>query len=146
MPRKHKKLGGGLFDSLGQTFSSLTNSISQNVQNAYNKTKQGLTGNQNSYFSQPNTSLSPPYLPPSQSSYTSPPQNYGSNFGGTKKRPRKMKRGGYRSNNYLPDIVSNAAPYSGVTAKPHNLVGGYKKRTRKSGKKSRKRHHKTKRH
>lgn len=141
MPRKNKKLGGGIFDSFGQTFSNLTNSISQNVQNAYNKTKQSLTGNQSN-----NTSLSQPYLSPSQTSYTSPPQNYASNFGGTKKRPRKMKRGGYRSNNYLPEIVSNAAPYSGVTAKPHNLVGGYKKRTRKSGKKSRKRHHKTKRH
>ena len=147
MPRKNKKLGGGLFGSLGQTFSNLTNSISQTVQSAYNKTKQGLSGNQNSYSSQSYTSSSPSYLPPSQSSYTPPPQqNYSSNFGGTKRRHRKIKRGGYRANNYLPNIVSNAAPYSGVTAQPHDWVGGNKKRTRKSSKKTHKRRHKTKRH
>jgi len=51
-------------------------------------------------------------------------------FGG-RTRGRKMK-GGYKDNISTTDLAAHAAPFSGPTAQPHNLVGG---RTRRRGKK-----------
>lgn len=57
---------------------------------------------------------------------------YGSQprYGGKTKR-RRMK-GGYKDNTPTTGLATNAAPFSGQTAKPHNWVGG-KSRKRRSG-------------
>ena len=52
-------------------------------------------------------------------------------FGG-RTRGRKMK-GGFHDNTSTTDLAANAAPFSGPTAEPHNLVGG---RTRRRGRKT----------
>ena len=126
MSRKHKKLGGGFFNSIGETLNNLKTSITQTTQNLINNTKQKLSSNQSSY---------------------QPPNNYGPmNYGGNKTkrrhRNRKHKRGGsFRDNVSLTNLASHAAPFSGNTAQPHNWVGGKKKYRRKSSKRTYKRRH-----
>lgn len=139
MPRKNKKSGGGngIVDTLGQTFSNLTTSISKGVKNAWSKLSNSPqntpyqyqpTTQSNTYQSQP-----PPYQPTT-------------NFGGTKtkrrNRHRKNKRGGsFKDNMSLTNLASHAAPFSGNTAQPHNWVGGKTNRRRKSGKHTKRRRH-----
>jgi len=140
MSRKHKKLGGGFFNSIGETLNNLKTSITQTTQNLINKTKQSLSSNQSSY--QPTNQSS--YQPTNQ-----PPNNYGPmNYGGNKtkrrhrNRNRKHKRGGsFRDNVSLTNLASHAAPFSGNTAQAHNWVGGKKKYRRKSTKRTYKRRH-----
>jgi len=67
-----------------------------------------------------------------QSSYR--PTSYG--YGGRKQGSRRMK-GGFNDNTPTSGLAAHAAPFSGVTAKPHTLVGG-KTRRRGRGRKSRK--------
>jgi hypothetical protein len=50
---------------------------------------------------------------------------------GGKTRGRQMK-GGFQDNTSTTDLAAHAAPFSGPTAEPHNLVGG---RTRRRGRK-----------
>jgi hypothetical protein len=156
MPKKYKRRGGGIFDNLGQTFSNWGTSISQGAQGLYNKAKQGISGQTTSTAYMPtytsstpapiNTTPQPNYQSNYQPTYqTSNTSNYG-NYGGTKKKNRKNKRGGYRDNVSLTNLASHAAPFSGNTAEPHNWVGGKTNRRRKSGSKTKKRHHKSKRH
>jgi hypothetical protein len=142
MPRKHKKLGGGIFDSLGQTLSNLTNSISQGTQTLVNKAKQSLSSNQ---YQPSNSSYASTPSYASTTSYQTPTNNYGStNYGGTKPKTRrrnshrKHKRGGsFRDNISLTNLASHAAPFSGNTAQPHNWVGGRTRRHRNRRSKSR---------
>jgi len=141
MPRKHKKLRGGegIVNSLGQTFSNLGSSISRGVKDAW-----GKLSNSNQ-----NTTSYPPYQP-QQTNYSYQPQPttpyYPTGGKKTKRRNsnRKYKRGGsYRDNTSLTNLASNAAPFSGNTAQPHNWVGGKtnRRRGRKSVKQTKRRRH-----
>jgi len=140
MPRKHKKLRGGegIVNSLGQTFSNLGSSISRGVKDAWGKLS---NSNQNTSAYQ--------YQPQQTNySYQSQPTNTTPYYptGGKKTRRRhsniKYKRGGsYMDNNSLTNLASNASPFSGNTAQPHNWVGGKtnRRRSRKSGKQTKRR-------
>uniref|UniRef100_A0A6C0JGP4 Uncharacterized protein n=1 Tax=viral metagenome TaxID=1070528 RepID=A0A6C0JGP4_9ZZZZ len=147
MPKKHnsrRRLKGGWLDSLGQTFSSWGNSISQGASTAWEKTKNASSNMMTSSPSTPSTPstyTAPTYTapapsPPTDSSnYSSNDGSYGSTGGkrlrkGARKskRTRKVKRGGYRDNVSLTNLASSAAPFAGQTAKAHNLVGGKKRK------------------
>lgn len=154
MPKKYKRRGGGIFDSLGETFSNWGNTLSQGAQGIYNKAKQGISGQTTASTYVPTYSSTTPtqsysteqsnYQPNYQSNTNT--STYG-NYGGTKKRNRKNKRGGgFRDNVSLTNLASHAAPFSGKTAQPHNWVGGKTNRRRKTSSKTKKRHHKSKRH
>ena len=139
MPRKHKKTrgGNGIVDSLGQTFSNLTSSVSRGVKDAWSKLS---NSNQNT------SSYQPPIQNNSYQSSQPPQYQPTTNFGGTKtkrrNRHRKNKRGGsFRDNVSLTNLASHAAPFSGNTAQPHNWVGGKTKRSRKSRKHTKRRRH-----
>jgi hypothetical protein len=130
--RRRTSKGGGLFDTLNNWGSSLT----QGASGLWEKTKQatssataGLTGS---------TSTSTPIFP-STTTTTQPMTT--STFGG-KTRRRRMK-GGYKDNTPTTGLAAHAAPFSGPTAQPHNWVGG--KTRRRSGKR-RRRSGKTYRH
>jgi len=146
-----RRKGGGILDSLKQTFSDLGSKISQTANSAWNQTKRatGMTDSTSStsptstssmtystsptstsstsYSSSPSSSL--PSSSSSSSSSSSQSQPYGS-YGGRRKRMKKTKlsnkmRGGqYEDNISLTNIASKAAPFSGVTARPHTMVGG----------------------
>jgi hypothetical protein len=164
MPRKHKKSGGGIFDSLGQTFSNFGSSFSQGAKNMWDKTKQNIPSmptmpSMPSMQSMPNQyqSQTPNYSYQQTSQVSALPVykpstgNYGSNYGGTKrKRSRMYKRGGsFRDNVSLNNLASHAAPFSGNTAQAHSWVGGKTSRRRKSSRKSKtskKRTNRTRRH
>jgi len=161
-----RKKGGGFIDSLKQTFSDLGSKISQTANTAWNQTKRatGMTDSSTSSSStSPTSSSSMTYSTPStsyssspstaslsssQSSSSSQSQPYGS-YGGRRKRMKKTKlshkmRGGqYKDNISLTNIASKAAPFSGETARPHNMVGGPVRML--GGAKSR-RHHKKRSH
>jgi hypothetical protein len=65
---------------------------------------------------------------------------YQRRYGG-KTRGRHMK-GGFKDNISATNLAAHAAPFSGPTAKPHNLVGGRtRRRGRKGGKKGSKSRH-----
>jgi hypothetical protein len=59
------------------------------------------------------------------------PMNSQRRFGG-RTRGRRM-RGGFNSNISTTDLAAHAAPFSGPTAQPHNLVGGRTRRRRRKG-------------
>jgi len=69
------------------------------------------------------------------SSTSSIPNKYGG------KRSRKMY-GGYKDNIALTGLAANAAPFSGITAKPNTIVGGKTKKNRRKNKKSHRRYKK----
>jgi hypothetical protein len=58
----------------------------------------------------------------------------------------EQKREIEKINVELTNLASHAAPFSGYTAQPHNWVGGKTNKRRKSGSKTKKRHHKSRRH
>ena len=115
MPRRHRKMKGGFFESIRTTLTGLGSSISQTATNAYNKTKNAVSGSQTS-------SVSTPYVAPVT---TATPT-----VGG---RTRKNKRGGsYSASKSVVGLAANAAPVSNVkTAQPHTIVGGKSRRHRK---------------
>jgi hypothetical protein len=132
MPRRHRsrrRVGGGFFDSISSWGSSL-----------WQKTKSSLTGStyspSSSYTSQQSSYGQESSYTSPQSSYTSPQSMQPmttSTYGG-RRRTRRMK-GGFKDNTPTTGLAAHAATFSGVTAKPHNLVGG---KTRRRGRKSRK--------
>lgn len=119
MPRKHRyrrrTMKGGFWDSLTQGFS-----------NAWEKTKKATSDAYSSATGLTSTSPSPP-PPPISTQPTS------SGFIGGKTRKRRMS-GGFKENTPTTGLASHAAPFSGLTAQPHNWVGG---RTRRRHKKHR---------
>jgi hypothetical protein len=116
---KNKTMKGGFMEDLSNTLSNWSNSLSESVSDLWQKTKDATASLTNSS----NTS----------STYSS--NNFNANYGGKKTRRRKMK-GGYKDYTPKNNIASNAASFSGITAKPHTYVGG----------KSKKAHKKTRRH
>jgi len=165
-----RKRGGGIIDSLKQTFSDLGSKISQTATNAWNQTKRATgvtdpstsssstspTSSSSMTYSNPSTSYSSSpstaSLSSSQSSSQSQSQSQSQpyrSYGGRRKRmkrtkhTRKMRGGQYEDNVSLTNIASKAAPFSGETARPHNMVGGPVRML--GGAKSR-RHHKKRSH
>ena len=113
MPRRNRKMKGGFLDSLSNSLSSGWSYLTQSASNAYNKTKNAVTGT---------PSYTPSYTPttytPAQSTYS---------VGG---RTRKNKRGGsYIASKSISSLAAGSSSVSNVkTAQPHNMVGGKKSR------------------
>lgn len=151
MPKKHHKrrhLKGGFlgFGSLGQTFSNFGNSISQGATSFWDKTKK-MTGIGNSSTT---SSYTPPLsssTPTPTSSLSSPSPTYNAqqttsynNYGGkrlrkkTKRsRSKTMKRGGnFSANVPINSLASRAFPFTGLTARVNDLVGGKRNKTKRS--------------
>ena len=144
MTKKHHKrrhLKGGFFglNSLGQTFSNVGNSISQGATSFWDKTKK-MTGISNT--STPSASTYTPSAStytPSASTYT-PSRSTPYSYGGrrlrkkTKRsRSKTMKRGGNFSPNVpINSLASRAAPFTGLTARVNDLVGGKRNKTRRT--------------
>jgi hypothetical protein len=121
---------GGFFDTLSNWGSSLW----QKTKNATSSATSSLTGSQPSYQNYAQQ--------PASQNYTQQPasQNYGqpmstSTYGGrrNRKHTRRM-RGGFKDNTPTTGLAAHAASFSGVTAKPHTLVGGKTRKNRKSRK------------
>ncbi len=159
MPRKNRKLGGGLFDNWGQTFSNFY-SQAFNKKPSYSSSYSNPTTYSSSLYTSPSSSYTSPsssytsqsssYTSPSSfsstsysnpTSFSSPSLNsnssFSSRYGGTK-RKYKYKKGGYKDNTSVTDLASKAAPFSGKTAGAHNYVGGktYRRKTNKKTKKN----------
>ena len=146
MPKKHHKrrhLKGGFLGlgSLGQTFSNFGNSISQGASSIWDKTKKMTgVGNSSSTYT-PSTST---YTPSTYTSSTPSTTSY--SYGGKRirkgskksktlrrSRSRTMKRGGNFSPNVpINSLASRAAPFTGLTARVNDLVGGKRNRTRRT--------------
>lgn len=123
---RHKRRtlrGGELMDTSGQDWFS---SITQGATNLWQKTKDSTS----SLLS--GTTTSSPVVSTTQS-YNQPMTT--STYGG--KTKRRHMRGGFTDNIALTGLAAHAAPFSGKTAEPHNLVGGKTKRRRRKGGKSR---------
>jgi hypothetical protein len=112
MPRRHRKTkrGGGMFDSLSTSFSSLW------------KPK----------ASPPMSSSTPPMSSSTPPMSSSTPPMTSSTYGGKSRKHRRRMRGGFKDNTPVTGLASHAASFSGQTAKPHTLVGGKTRRRRKS--------------
>lgn len=152
-----RRKGGGFFDSLKETFSNWSTKISQSASNAWNQTKKatGINGTGTSYTPQqpsyssvvpPNNSYSTSSSTPSTSTSSMPPNytTYGGRRHPNKKRNKTYKKrgGSLHDNISLTNIASNAAPFSGETARPHTMVGGPVRML--GGSKSKKNHKKSK--
>ena len=143
MPKKNHKrrnLKGGFSDSLGKTFSDLGNSISQGASSLWNKTKKaiGLDTSSPSTSSSYTPSASSSYTPSTSSTYTPTTTSSTYSYGGKRQKrgTRKMKRtitmkrgGNFKPNSPIDTLASRAFPYTGLTARVNDLVGGKKKRT-----------------
>ena len=150
MPKKHHKrrhLKGGFLglNSLGETFSNLGTSITQGASSIWDKTKK-MTG----IGSSPSSSYMPSSstYTPSPSTYTQSPSTSTQSpstpysYGGkrlrkktkrSKSRSKTMKRGGnFSANVPINSLASRAAPFTGLTARVNDLVGGKKNKSRKA--------------
>ena len=125
---KHLLMKGGFLESLTNTISNLSSSISQGANNLWQKTKQTNILTQNStpssYTNTTNT------LPNTTNTLPNTTNTYG---GKTKKRYFK---GGFTPTS---GIAKNASSFYGKTAQPHNWVGGKTRRNR--NKQSRRKKH-----
>jgi hypothetical protein len=137
---RYRNLKGGFMglDSLGQTFSNLGTSISQGASSIWDKTKK-LTGmgssSSSTYTSSPST-----YTASASASTSTPSTPY--SYGGkrlrkknkrSKSRSKTMKRGGnFSANEPINSLASRAAPFTGLTARVHDLVGGKKNKSRRT--------------
>jgi len=136
MPRRNRKMKGGFLDSLTNSLSSGWSSFTQTAANAYNKTKNAITGTTNNSYGYGYTGIpSNTYGTSNNYGYTGNQYQPAYSVGG---RTRKNKRGGsYVASKPSTALSSGAAPVSNVkTALPHNIVGGkksmrYRKRTHK---------------
>lgn len=139
MPRRHRKMTGGFWESL-----------TQSVGDAWNKTKKATTdaySSASSSMSSPTpTPISTPYTSPTTPTpVTSPTATSTGYMGGRKKRKtrktRKHMRGGYSDNTPLTGLAASAESVSDIkSAEPHTIVGG-KRRSKKH-----RRHSKTRKH
>jgi hypothetical protein len=93
--------------------------LTQSASNAYNKTKNAVTGTSSNSSNYSTSSYTPSYAP------TQPQSTY--SVGG---RSRKNKRGGsYMASKSVSGLAASASPVSNVkTAQPHNMIGGKKSR------------------
>ena len=119
MPRRHRKMKGGLF-GFGESDNnnSWWSSISQTASNAWNKTRNATTNAYNSATGTPQTSTITTTTP----------------VVGGKTRRKKMRGG---------NLAANAAPISGIkNAQPQTWVGqgGKTKRHSRRHKKSHRKH------
>ena len=114
MPKRHRTMKGGFWESL-----------TQGVSDAWDKTKKATTD----AYGSATGSTPPPATPPPA---TPPPATSSSGYmGGRKRRRRSRKmRGGYSDNIALTGLAARAAPISDIkTAQPLTTVGG--RRTKK---------------
>jgi len=105
----------------------------ETLTSAWEKTKQTAS---NAYGSVTGSSTN--QVPTTTSTYV---PSSTATYGGKKKRTyrRKMRGGNVEDNISLNNLAANAEPFSGITAQPHNWVGGKTRRYR------RKRSHKNRR-
>lgn len=100
----------------------------ESLTSAWEKTKQSAT---NAYGSVSGSNTT---------ATTTPPPAYG---GKKKRTSRRIMRGGNIEDNIsLTNLASRAAPFTGNTAQPHNLVGGKTRRRRRHSRKHRRSHRK----
>jgi hypothetical protein len=113
-----KKMRGGFLENLlssaKSTLSNFTSTLSNDATTVWDNTKKASSGAYNSVVG---NSVTPSY-----------------NTTGGRRQNRKHTRKGGGHNG----IATNSAPFSGVTAQPHNLVGGKRRHTKK--------HHTKRRH
>lgn len=126
MPRRHRKMTGGFWESL-----------SQSVGDAWNKTKKATT---DAYSSATTQMTTPTTITPTTITPTTPSST--GYMGGKKRRKtRRHMKGGYSDNTQLTGLAANAEPISGIkSAEPHTIIGGKKKTKRH------KRHSKSRKH
>jgi hypothetical protein len=125
MPRRNRTMKGGFFNTLSNWGSSLWRKATSTSTSSLS----GSTTPTQSY-GQPQTYEQPQSYGQSPS-YT---QQMGrSTYGGkiSRKHSRRM-RGGFKDNTPTTGLAAHAASFSGVTAKPHTLVGGKTRKNRKS--------------
>jgi hypothetical protein len=112
--KRHSK-GGGFFDSIKQSFNSLSSSVQNSASGMWNKTKKPTTSYQ-------------PTTPSYNTSYQGPSNQ--PSYGG--RRTRRRMKGGYRDSISMNGIAASASPVHGLqTARAHNWVGG-RRRKRKT--------------
>jgi len=123
--KRHSK-GGGFFDTIKQSFNSLSSSVQNSASGIWNKTKKPTTS-----YQPTTTSYNTSYQPPANSynnSYQGPSNQ--PSYGG--RRTRRRMKGGYRDSISMNGIAASAAPVQGLqTARAHNWVGG-RRRKRKT--------------
>lgn len=126
MPRRHRHrhrtMRGGFLDTLSNWGSSL----SQSASNLWEKTKSATSSATSELTGTSSTSV--PSYSSTNTSYTQPMTT--STYGGKSRRRRRM-RGGFKDNTGSSTLAANAAPFSGETARAHNIVGGKTRRHRK---------------
>ncbi len=114
MPRRHRTMKGGFWDTLTSAWESTKKAAS----GAYNSD----TGSTGSTSYTPTTTTTPPTTTTT------------SGYMGGKKRSRKM-RGGYGDNIALTGLAASAAPISDIkSAQPLTTVGGRRTKRRHGGK------------
>jgi len=114
MPRRHRKMRGGMFESLTQGLSD-----------AWNKTKTAASGAYSSVSSQ-GAASGASYTPTTP---TTTPSTYTPTGGRKRTRRHRKMRGGFTDNTPLSGLAASASPISDIkTAQPHNWVGGRSKR------------------
>jgi hypothetical protein len=123
MPRRHRKMTGGFWESL-----------SQSVGDAWNKSKKATT---DAYSSA--TTTTPTSTTPTSTGY----------MGGRKKsKTKRHMKGGYSDNTPLTGLAATAEPITEIkSAEPNNIVGGKRKtKRRQRHSKKRERHSKSRKH
>ena len=114
MPRRHRTMKGGFWDTLTSAWES---------------TKKAASG---AYSSATGSTGSTSYTPTTTT--TPPPATTSSGYMGGRKRSRKM-RGGYGDNIALTGLAASAAPISDIkSAQPLTTVGGRRTKRRRGGK------------
>lgn len=114
--RKFRMRGGDWFSNVKEKFSSWGSTLSSSISNLWNKSK--------------DTTSSTPYIPSStETPITQPNTVIGGRTIRHKLKRRIKKIGG--THGYTPTVglASTGAPFTGSTAKPHNWVGGKKRKT-----------------
>lgn len=111
--RKLRMRGGDWFSDTKDKFSSWGSTLSSSISNLWNKSKETTT----------------PYIPPPSETPITPPSTV---IGGRSRRYKRRrggkKIGGTPGYTHAVGLASTGAPFSGETAKPHNWVGGSKRR------------------
>ena len=127
MPRRHKKMTGGFWESLSQSFGD-----------AWNKTKKATT---DAYSSATTQMTTPTITTPTTTTPTTTTSSTGYMGGRKKRKTRRHMKGGYSDNTQLTGLAASAQYISGIkSAEPLTIVGG-KKKTKRRQKQSKSRKH-----
>lgn len=132
--RRHYKKGGGWFDPISNTFSSLKEKSSSAWGSLFGSSSASAPASSAPVAPQVAAPIQPqPQAPPP----VSPAQQQMMNVGGTRKRRYKGGVNPYTNNS----LATNAAKYDGMdtTTKPQVWVGGKKRKRNKKNKKTTKR-------